>query len=149
MTGLEPERGSAGKAGCLRHTARREPERAEGERRVRREAPGESRHPLQRYLAARRAGRYLCFVTGLEPTQITTYTPLKHEWCILVRPTEKELMMATSSIFDSVKISDKQSAERLVDAIESSRKAAPAKVTVNHRVVELDDKAIRDTFGRK
>ena len=46
---------------------RREPERAGGERGGRREAPGESRHPLQRYLVARRAGRYLCFVTGLEP----------------------------------------------------------------------------------
>jgi hypothetical protein len=57
--------------------------------------------------------------------------------------------MATSSIFDSVKIADKESAVRLVDAIESSRKAKPAKVELRCPVIELDDKDIKSIFKEK
>jgi hypothetical protein len=59
------------------------------------------------------------------------------------------MKMATSSIFDSVKITDKESAKRLVDAIESSRKSAPVQVPAQYQVAELEDKDIREFFGRK
>jgi glycine cleavage system H lipoate-binding protein len=59
------------------------------------------------------------------------------------------MQMATSSIFDSVKITDKESAKRLVGAIESSRKSAPVQEPVQCKVVELDDKGIRELFERK
>jgi hypothetical protein len=57
--------------------------------------------------------------------------------------------MATSSIFDSVKITDQASAERLVDAIESSREAKNPVVKLRCPVIELDDKSIAEIFKEK
>ena len=57
--------------------------------------------------------------------------------------------MATSSIFDSVKITDGESAKRLIDAIESSKRASGARIELNQRVVELDDQGIKDLFRVK
>jgi hypothetical protein len=48
-----------------------------------------------------------------------------------------------------VKITDKESAVRLVDTIESSRKAKSAKVELRYPVVELDDKGIKSIFKEK
>jgi hypothetical protein len=70
--------------------------------------------------------------------------------CILsIRASRKELKMATSSIFDTVKITDEESAKRLIDAIESSREAKLPKVELRYPVVELDDKGIQSLFKEK
>jgi hypothetical protein len=65
------------------------------------------------------------------------------------KPSRRELMMATSSIFDSIKITDRESAKRLVDAIESSREAKPSRTELRYPVIELDDKGIRELFMEK
>jgi hypothetical protein len=57
--------------------------------------------------------------------------------------------MATSSIFSSVKITDSESAKRLVDAIESSRKANPPKVELRYPVTELNEKDIKKLLQEK
>jgi hypothetical protein len=57
--------------------------------------------------------------------------------------------MATSSIFNNIRVKDAASCRRLVDAMESSMKAKPKKVVLRHEVVEPDDAKIKELFKEK
>jgi hypothetical protein len=57
--------------------------------------------------------------------------------------------MATSSIFDSIDIRDRESAKRLLDALEDAVRAKPEKVEMSKPVVELDRDGIKKLFNRQ
>jgi hypothetical protein len=56
--------------------------------------------------------------------------------------------MATSSIFDSIDVKDRESAKRLLDALEDAVRAKPEKVKMSAPVVELDRDGIKKLFNR-
>jgi hypothetical protein len=54
--------------------------------------------------------------------------------------------MATSSIFNNIRIKDAASCRRLIDAMESSMKATPKKVVSRHKIIEPDDAKVKELF---
>jgi hypothetical protein len=57
--------------------------------------------------------------------------------------------MATSSIFNNIRIKDAASGRRLVDAMESSMNAKPKTVLLRHEDIEPDDAKVKELFKEK